>query len=172
MDLLLPGYTHSLSNAHACLYTHTHIQRNTQPKAQITYRAQTQWLWQTNRLQRTRTHSSLGKRAAVQICPTLILGIWVALQQQQQIFPLLSSSLFSLPYLSEACPGSGRRGSAAPWYGQHHSIPLFPISLLLLQPNADCGEKWCWGGTLPVTWGIWNVNFATLAHLVQSGAVL
>lgn len=118
-------------------------------------------------------HSALGRWTAAQISPALILGLRVALQPQQQIFPLLSSPLFSLLYSSEVCPGRGWRGSAASYSGGEMQQPSSPpVFLVLLQEaDADWGEKWWRGGTLPVPWGRWNVNFATWAHLLQSGAV-
>lgn len=114
-------------------------------------------------------HSALGRWTAAQICPALIHGIWVALQTQQQTFPLLSSSLFSLPYSSEACPGGGKRGSAASWYGQEplqsSFFPCLPLGAICWlrgkvvarwDPTCPLGKMICKFGNVGSFAAVWS----------------
>lgn len=115
-------------------YTRTHLQASTQPKAQTTYRLHGDFDKQID--SSGHRHSALGRRTAEQIRLAFILGIGAALQPQQQIFSLLSSSLFSLPCSSEACPCSCREGLAPSVHSQKpHSVAPTPHPS---PPGATC----------------------------------
>lgn len=169
--------THSIKHKlmHACtLYTHiqyikwytTRGANNLQNEGMVTL---------TNKQTPAGTHSYTQRLGDGQLHkyarPSFLGSEWHS-KHNSKYFPCCHLLYFLCLIHQERAQEVAREVQQLHGMASKHRIPLFPISLVFLQePDADWGEKWWRVGTLPVPWGKWNVNFATWAHLLQSGAV-
>lgn len=175
MDLASP-WIHTQSNTNSCmhvLYIHTYIKwytttgaNNLQNEGMVTL---------TNKQTPAATHSytqRLGDGQLRKYARPSFLGSEWRSKHNSKYFPCCHLLYFLCLIHQERAQEVAREFQQLHGMARKHRIPLFPISLVFLQePDADWGEKWWRGGTLPVPWGKLNVNFATWAHLLQSGAV-